>query len=97
MVKLQAKDFLHPRGLVVESATLLANALVEQLHQGHDVEISLSCMMGLPGSYFNVVLLALADAIGVDEIERRVRFEFEFQAQRLIYDRSLGAVRASVA
>jgi STAS-like domain of unknown function (DUF4325) len=97
MIIIQAKDHLDAQGLSRESASLLADAVVARLNDGADVEISLSGLNGMPSSYFNVVLLRIMREFGVDAINRRVKFQFDTEVQRQVFQRSFDAAAKSVA
>ena len=96
MQTIKATDFLDSRRDIVESAAILADALVERINQGGGVEISLAGLKGIPSIYFNVVLLRLAEAFGPEVLENQVKFQFSSESQRYVFERSLDAVRKSL-
>ena len=59
-----AKDFLHPSGVIVDSAELLASAVVEHLRQNDRVGITMAGMPAVSSSYFNIVLRRVFEAYG---------------------------------
>jgi len=96
MEKIEAKSHLHPEGYIVESANLLADAVLEFLRSQSEVEISMIGMRGTSSSYFNTIIQRIVQEIGVEAMERRVKFIFDSNAQREIFGRSLAAVTKSV-
>jgi hypothetical protein len=97
MVTLEATHFLDPDGSIIGSASLMGQAAWEKLQAGEDVRISLVGLKGLPSSYFNIVLLRLIEALGVDAVRHRVTFQFASAAQKQMFQRSYDAVAKSVA
>jgi|GEM_PF-3264767 len=97
MVKIKAKDYQGTQGSALDDAVNLADAVTQALTSGSDVDVSFSGMMGLPTSYFNVLLMRLAETHGFDAVERRVMFQFSLNAQRTTFQRSFDAVRNSSA
>ena len=59
--------------------------------------MSLAGLKGLPSSYFNPILRAVREALGLTPLQRRLRFEFDSPAQELVYERSLRAVQTEAA
>jgi len=96
-VIIQAKDFVDPRGLILESAERLANEVAARLKGGSDIEISLSELKGASSSYFNVLLLRLIEVFGANEIRNRVTFQFRTIAQQQVFQRSLDSIAKSPA
>jgi hypothetical protein len=97
IVELQAKEFLDARASIIESAKNLAEATVERLKEGSDVQISLEGLNGIPSSYFNVVLLRLIGEFGVEAVKLHVKFQLNTEAQRFVFQRSFDAAAKSVA
>ena len=50
-----AKEFLHPSGILLDGAELLAGAVVTNLSQSEQVSIEMAGTPAKSGSYFNVV------------------------------------------
>jgi STAS-like domain of unknown function (DUF4325) len=96
-VVLEAKEFLDPQGLIVESASLLSKAVISHLAQGQDVTISLSQVRGISSSYFNIILGDVVAGFGADVIGRRVIFQFDSEPQRQVFQRSLDSLTKPVA
>lgn len=94
---IQAKDHLHPQGLIVESASILADALIGPLQEGMDVEVSFAGIKGASSSYFNVLLGRLADVFGIDVIDRQIRFQFDSEVQKQVFGRSLESLKKAIA
>lgn len=95
---MEAKNHLDPRGLIVESAVVLADALSRELRQGADqIELSFVGLRGIPSSYFNVLLLRLIGEFGVEAINRRVNFKFDTDIQQQVFHRSFDAASKSAA
>jgi hypothetical protein len=88
---IEAKSHLHPEGFIVESASLLADAVLAGLRAEPHVKISFAGMHGTSSSYFNTLLRRLIEASGV-EVLVHVEFSFVSQAQQQIYERSRAAV-----
>ncbi|HTW93998.1 MAG TPA: hypothetical protein VMD30_04330 [Tepidisphaeraceae bacterium] len=94
---IDASKFLDKQGLAVESALLLATAVLDHLGRGETVEVSMVGMRGVPSSYFNVLLSRIVDGFGVGAMDGRVTFRFDTRTQREIFHGSLESVRRSVA
>jgi hypothetical protein len=88
---------MDPDDTIVRSAELFADALVAQLNTGADVLVNLEGMPFVPPTYFNVVLIRLADVFGIAIIGSRVTFTLKSNVYREIYERSLAAVSKSVS
>jgi len=71
MPSLIAKSFLDPKGSVVASGQRLAEGVIKSLREtSGPVVIDLHDMPPVASSYFNVVFLAVAQALGADAIGR---------------------------
>ena len=89
---LQASNFIDPKGGLVSSAALLADAVNAQLAQSDFVVVDLDGLRSVSSSYFNTLLSKVAENWGADAIQGRISFRFSSSAQRVIYDRSYRAV-----
>lgn len=96
LVTIQASQWVAPERAITDSAEDAARAAVAELSSGHLVEIDLSDVRGVPSSYFNLLLIRIAEAHGVAALDR-VSFRFATAVQRSIFDRSAKAVRDSLA
>jgi hypothetical protein len=99
MAVIEATQFLHPRGLIVDSASLLAKEAISRLRSEPEIEISLVGINGTSSSYFNTILRTLLQAEGLDlaAVSRRVKFRFESKAQEHVFLRSWQSVSAEAA
>lgn len=91
--RLLALDYCNPAEAPVENAARLLEAAVKELRRGAGLVVSFAGLRGASSSYFNVVLQGLVGACGPGGVEQRVRFEFDSDAQRLIFQRSFESVR----
>lgn len=89
---LEARDYLTEKGGIVQSALRLGEAVVGQLKEADEVEISLVDFRGAPSSFFNALLGTVLEEMGHEAVVRRVRFRFDSRAQEFVYRRSLAAV-----
>jgi hypothetical protein len=78
----------------VESAGVVADAVVVYLADHDEVVVDLSGVRGVPSSFFNVLLLRVAEAFGAAALDSRVRFTLDSDAQQDVLNRSLSAARA---
>jgi hypothetical protein len=90
-----ADRLIDRKGTVVEGADRVAAAVIAALDVAPQVHVSLVRVRGVPSSFFNIVLLGVANRFGVDAAANRVLFDFGSDAQRQIYQRSLAAVRSA--
>jgi hypothetical protein len=98
VMQLDANAYLDPQGRSVQSAERLADAVRAAIHQGGGVRVSLVKLTGAPSSYFNTLFLGLAkDANALDSIGTSIQFDFASTAQKDVFERSLAAVRRSLA
>ena len=91
---LRAAEFVKSDGSVVGSAEEIAMAAVLALGRAGELIIDVRDVRGAPTAFFNVILLRIRDAVGADRLDRDVRFELGSGAQRLVFERSLAAVKA---
>ena len=91
MTCVEATAFLDPQGLIVASASRLADAILEHLQGEDEVVVSMAGIRGASSSYFNTVLLRVVEVLG-DQAVHRIRFQFTTKAQEQIYRRSLDCV-----
>lgn len=96
LVTIKASQWVAPQRAVTDSAEDTAHAIVEQLRAGNSVEVDLTDVRGVPSSYFNLILIRIAEAHGLPTLER-VTFRFASAVQRTTYERSAHAVRESFA
>lgn len=92
-----ARGFVDPAGTVVAGAEALAVGVLTALESSSVVHVDLQGLRGVPSSFFNVLLLAVAGRFGVGALGKRLVFRFDNDAQLRIYGRSLEAVRAQYA
>ena len=94
---IEAKQCLDPRGGIVASASLLADAVVRRLAEGNVVEIDLTTVRGLSSSYFNVLLQRVLPVTGIDHFADRIKLRYDSAAQELVFNRSFESARRGVA
>jgi hypothetical protein len=94
MMIAEAKDYLDSNGLIVESASLLAEAVISRLQKEQEVEISLAGIHGTSSSYFNTILRTLVEVEGLENVSRRVKFRFDSKAQEHVFGRSWASIQA---
>jgi hypothetical protein len=87
-----AKDFLHPSGVVLDSAELLASAVVASLQQSDRVSISMAGMPAVSSSFFNVVLRQVLDVYGREGLDR-INMASPSSVLRQVFERSREAAR----
>jgi hypothetical protein len=92
-----AKQFLHPRGRIVDSAARLADEVTRQLESHETISIDLRGMRGLSSSYFNLLLQRVMSVTTPDAFSQRVTFLFDSAAQEQVYQRCLDFARRTVA
>ncbi len=68
-IMLDAADFIDPQGQV-PGGQRLAQAVVGLLEEHGDVRVSFKKMPPLSSSYFNIVLLTLAEKVGWERTAR---------------------------
>lgn len=91
VTKIDAKGFVDEARPVVECAELVAEEVSRLLRTGACVVLSVRGVRGVSSSFFNVVLSAVAEALGSDFGGGRFDVETETKTQRMIYQRSLQA------
>jgi len=87
-----AKDFIHPSGIILESAELLASAAVKGLSESERVSIAMAGMSVVSSSYFNIILRRVLEAYGRDALDR-VHLSSTSSLLRQIFERSREAAR----
>jgi hypothetical protein len=92
---LHAVDYIDPSQGLVASAKLLAKAVNQALATHTNVVVELADLRSVSSSYFNMLLLAVADTSGNDAIKSRLSLKFSSDAQRQIFRRSFDAVLRS--
>ncbi|MCG3135318.1 MAG: hypothetical protein HMLKMBBP_02899 [Planctomycetes bacterium] len=90
-----ADRLIDRTGTVVEGAERVAAAVLAVLDKAPAAKVSLVGVRGVPSSFFNVVLLAVARRFGIDAASSRLAFDFGSDAQRHIWQRSLDTLRAT--
>lgn len=96
LVIIKASQWVAPERAVTDSAEDAARAIVAELSSGKPVEVDLTDVRGVPSSYFNLILIRIAEAHGLPALDR-VTFRFATTVQRATYERSAHAVRESFA
>jgi hypothetical protein len=91
-IVIQAANYIDPADSVVKSATLLADAVITDLHHGAAVTVDLAGIRSVSSSYFNTLLSRVADQCGVAAIRDRLLISCPWPAQKAIFDRSYQAV-----
>lgn len=92
--RVRAAEFVEPSASVVDTAEQVAKAVLRELGTGEDVVLDVREVRGASTAFFNVILLRVREAVGVDRMDRDVSFELGSSAQRLVFERSLAAVKA---
>jgi hypothetical protein len=95
-VTIHSKDFVVLDRPVVDCARVIGQEASRFLRSGAKVVVSVRGIRGVSSSFFNVILAAVADATaGVIDADRFV-VETETETQRIVYERSLTALRESL-
>src|SRR5271168_2313912 len=92
---LRAADYIDANQGLVASAKLLAEAVNQALATHTNVAVDLADLRSVSSSYFNMLLLAVAETSGNDAIKSRLSLKFSTNAQEQIFRRSLEAVLKS--
>jgi hypothetical protein len=85
---LKASSYIDTNQELVASASLLAEAVIAAFRDTPTVTVDLAGLRSVSSSYFNTLLLDVADRYGIDAIRTRLLFRFSSAAQHEIFQRS---------
>lgn len=93
-----ASDFIDPQGSIVDSARLFGTHL-QQVAKSTEriVEVSLVGMKGVSSSYFNLLLRMMIEAMGLEQLKKRIRWRFDSPLQESVFERSWNAISKEAA
>jgi hypothetical protein len=92
--RIETLTFINPAVPIVDTAQAVGEMVAKELRRGSSVVVSLRGVRGASSSFFNVLLRLAQDASDGTLDHARLAFDFENQVQRLVYEKSLAALRA---
>jgi len=90
-VHINATDYIQPHLSVVDCAIEIGRVVTKVLKEGGSVRLSFRGVRGVSTSFCNVIIAAVADALGGRPTSDRFDVDIDSALQRQVYQRSFQA------